>query len=431
MKRRTFLAGGAALALGGAYLVRPEDSGVPHNNFFTALNDTLKTKGPMKPAMIVDLDALDHNIDVTAADCAAMGKDFRIVAKSIPSQGLVDYVAKRAQTKRLMAFHYPFLVQHTKAFPDSDILLGKPMPVQSAKRTYELLAGSFNPQRQLQWLIDTPQRLAQYLALAQALNTKMRINIELDVGLHRGGVTAGDDLKLMLDTIKLNPSYLVFAGFMGYDPHVVKVPSLLGTPEELVAKVMDVYQAAVDQVKEGYPALWANGKAADGLGLTLNTAGSPSYALHKDEQLSTELAIGSALVKATDFDIDTLAEHRPAAWIATPVLKALDGVEIPGLDGKSKVLSWWDINQRKTYFTYGGYWKAKPDSPVGLANNGLYGRSTNQEMLNGSPATALNVDDQIFLRPTQSEFVFLQFGDLIAVRGGEIVDTWPVFGERV
>lgn len=32
------------------------------------------------------------------------------------------------------------------------------------------------------------------------------------------------------------------------------------------------------------------------------------------------------------------------------------------------------------------------------------------------------------LRPTQSEYGLLQFGDLLAVRGAKIVETWPVYG---
>ena len=51
-------------------------------------------------------------------------------------------------------------------------------------------------------------------------------------------------------------------------------------------------------------------------------------------------------------------------------------------------------------------------------------------MLNGSQSVALEVDDYVFYRPTQSESVMLEFGDLALVRGGQIVDFWPVFEER-
>jgi D-serine deaminase-like pyridoxal phosphate-dependent protein len=73
---------------------------------------------------------------------------------------------------------------------------------------------------------------------------------------------------------------------------------------------------------------------------------------------------------------------------------------------------------------YGGYWKAEPVSPPGLTTHPIYGRSTNQEMLNGSREVELAVDDLVFFRPTQSEFVMLQFGPIAAVRAGRIVDYW-------
>ena len=92
--------------------------------------------------------------------------------------------------------------------------------------------------------------------------------------------------------------------------------------------------------------------------------------------------------------------------------------------------SLWDPNRARTFFTYGGYWKARPESPEGLINNGLFGRSTNQEMLNGSRRIHLKPDDWVFLRPTQSEFVFLQFGDIALYDEGAIVERWPVFSEQ-
>ena len=50
-------------------------------------------------------------------------------------------------------------------------------------------------------------------------------------------------------------------------------------------------------------------------------------------------------------------------------------------------------------------------------------------MFNGSRSIDLEPDDWLFLRPTQSEFVFLQFGDIAVYEGGDIVDFWPVFSD--
>lgn len=46
-------------------------------------------------------------------------------------------------------------------------------------------------------------------------------------------------------------------------------------------------------------------------------------------------------------------------------------------------------------------------------------------MLNGSRSVSLKPDDYVFFRPTQSEPVLLQFGDLEVYEDGRIVDHWP------
>ncbi|WP_280367596.1 DSD1 family PLP-dependent enzyme [Pseudomonas sp. BN411] len=401
--------------------MRPADKGAPYSEYFARLNRELKAFGPMRPVMLIDLDRLDHNIDVVMQSVRRACKALRLVEKSLPSPQLLDYIAKRAGTRRLMSFHQPFLNHDAERFPDADLLLGKPLPVRSAQEFYQNHRGPFDPATQLQWLLDTPERLQQYLALAQGLNTRLRINIELDVGLHRGGVQDKSTLGRMLTLIGANPQHLEFAGFMGYDPFVgMGVPGILGSPEELFTKVMTLYDGFVDYARTQHAALWKPG-------LTLNTAGSPSYRMHENERTSSEVSVGSALVKPTHYDLPSLVDHQPAAFIATPVLKSTGAVKIPALDGKSALFSWWDPNQRETYFIYGGNWMAELESPSGLRFNGLYGRSSNQEMVNGSSAIGLGVDDQVFLRPTQSESVLLQFGDLLAVRDGRIVETWPVY----
>jgi D-serine deaminase-like pyridoxal phosphate-dependent protein len=424
MKRRNFLLGTlGALGLGaaGTLALRPGDRGAPYDEYFRALSEELKKNGPMRPCMLIDLDRMDRNLDLVTQTLRRGGKHYRIVEKSLPSHSLIRYVAERSGTKRLMSFHQPFLNIDAKTFPDFDILMGKPLPVHSASLFYEKLKGSFDPSRQLQWLIDTPVRLQQYLELAKGLGTRLRANIEIDVGLHRGGVDNNTTLGQMLDLIAANPQQLEFTGFMGYDGHVgLGVPRILGTAEELFAKVMAIYGGFVDYTRGQHPDLWHSG-------LTLNTGGSPSYKLHEAEKISTEVCVGTALLKPTHYDLETLAGHVPAAFIATPVLKATGPVMIPALDGNSKLFSWWDINQRETFYIYGGYWLAEYESPKGLRLNTALGHSANQENLTGSAAVSLHVDDQVFLRPAIAEGLLLQFGDLITLRGGKIQDLWPVY----
>lgn len=425
MNRRQFLFAAACSAAGVAlWGSRPAGRGEGgHPSYFAQLELSLREQGLARPTMLVDLDRFDRNIDTLVHEIGV--RRFRVVAKSLPSPRLLEYAMKRAGTDRLMCFHQPFLSQIARELPASDVLLGKPMPVVAADRFYRtLVPGPFDPASRLQWLIDTPERLRQYRELAAGRDLHLRVNVEIDVGLRRGGLADPRELARLLAVIDEDPR-LELAGLMGYEAHLAKLASLPGEQAREFERVRLRYQGFLDALRERL------GDAADGERLTCNAAGSPTYRLWSEvEGIANELAVGSGLVKPLDFDIPTLEAHVPAIYIATPVLKTFDALSVPGLGPLNALWRLWDSNRERTFFVYGGYWKARPVSPAGLAENPVFGRSSNQEMLNGSKAVVLEVDDYVFYRPTQSESVMLQFGDLALVRGGRIVDFWPVLDER-
>ena len=423
MNRRRFLAIAAGAGLAAAFGLKPGDRGAAYSAYFETLNRELLASGPATPTLIVDLDRLDRNIRTLTTNLDP-GLAYRIVAKSLPSPALIGHVMRQARTNRVMVFHRPFIQHLARDFPEVDLLLGKPMPVQAARRFYAEFRGDsgFDPARQIQWLIDTPARLDQYHTLARSLNIRMRVNLEIDVGLHRGGIEAPEVLGRMLRTISADPDHLAFAGLMGYDPHVVKIPGILKSRESAYAESQQRYRQFIDTLKTDFPGIPVER-------LCLNGAGSPTIALHKSATVINDMSAGSCLVKPVDFDIPTLADFQPAAYIATPVLKKLTGTNLPAAEAARGLFGWWDPNQQQTFFMYGGKWMARYEAPPGLQANALYGHSTNQQMVNGSRRVPLEVDDHIFLRPNQSEFVFLQFGDLLAVSGGRIVDRWAILSQ--
>lgn len=414
-RRNLMLAGGGAVA--AAALARPTDEGGSHGAYFSELNTTLRGNGIDTPVLVIDLDILDRNIDrLVKSIAAAPAKNYRVVAKSIPSVQLVEYVSRRASTSSLMVFHRPFLQAMAKATPKADILLGKPLPVSAAAVFYDTHAGSFDPQQQLQWLIDTKERLHQYLELGKARQIKLKVNLELDVGLHRGGFEAGESLAEAMAIIAGNSEYLEFSGFMGYDAHLSGIPEFIATGE--LSKVKLRYAACMEQVRAGYPEMMQPS-------LCFNGAGSPTFRHYEGDTVVNDLAAGSCLMKPTHFDLPILEDFEPSAFIASPVLKRLQGARLPALEWTGPVFRGWDPNQAQMYFCYSGNWLAENESPPGLAPHFAY-VSSNQQGYSASSRVDLAVDDFIFLRPTQSEAVLLQFGDLLAVRGNEIVDRWPV-----
>lgn len=426
MKRRQLIVGGLAGAalLGGGALLRPASRAAPHAPYFAQLQSLLQQDGPGTACLVLDLDQLNHNL-IALREAMPAGKHYRLVSKSLPCPALIEQVLVTMRSQRIMCFHQPYANRLSRDFPDSDLLFGKPMPVDAAERFYRRLhPGRFDPQRQMQWLVDTPARLAEYASLARAQNLRMRINIEIDVGLHRGGVDNDRDFVAMLRMLRDNNRHLHFAGLMGYDPHVIKLPGLLGSPEALQQQANAIYRHYIGLLRKHGPDLLT---VRQDLPITFNGAGSPNFVLHDERAPTNDLAIGSALVKPSDFDLPTLSAFEPALWVATPVLKSFDGPRLPGLAWAGLPARLLNPNLARSHFIYGGNWMADPVSPAGLSTNTLYGRSSNQELLTSGRAAWLAPEDWVFLRPRQSEALMLQFGPINVVQAGALVDRWPVF----
>jgi len=415
VSRRTLLIGGAAAA--ALALARPREFSGGHSPYFEKLNATLRSHGIDRPVLLIDMDRLDRNIDrVVKSTKAGKPRNFRIVVKSVPSPALVDYIARRAGTNAGMVFHRPFIEEMARQRPQSDLLLGKPMPVAALATFYDRHHGPFDPAQQLQWLVDTPERLVQYLALAKARELRLRVNLEIDVGLHRGGHADPNALAGALKTIAEHPEHLAFSGFMGYDAHLMGLPDFLANGE--IPKVKARYAACIDLLRSQFPAL---AQAP----LTFNGAGSPTFRFHESGSPLNDISVGSALLKPSHYDLPVLTDFEPAAFIATPILKRHASTGIPALESLRVPMVAWDRNSADTLFAYGGNWMAQPESPGGISKAGIYA-SSNQEGYYAARNVALAVDDFLFLRPTQSEAVLLQFGDLVAIRGEQIEHRWPV-----
>ena len=187
-------------------LVKPRDKGGGHDAYFTGLEQTLKRAEIGTARILIDVDRLRHNLTVILSRIPS--KDhYRIVVKSLPSVDLLRFIRSTVGTDKFMVVHRPFLKVILENFdPGIDILLGKPIPVFGVKEFFQEIGPGLRgrAQAEIQWLIDTPLRLEEYLAFARQNALKLRINIEIDIGLHRGGVDSFETLHRMLDLIHSN-----------------------------------------------------------------------------------------------------------------------------------------------------------------------------------------------------------------------------------
>src|SRR5690606_8784303 len=286
----------------------------------------LKHQGTGTPQLILDLKTYQRNLDYVQSKSPAKLKP-RLVVKSLASIQLLKLASEKLNTQRFMLFHLPHLAEIMGVFPQTDILLGKPMPIQAVKRFYKNSPeqNKANDQASIQWLIDDVERLKQYLQLAQSLNICLNVNIEIDVGLHRGGVSSQAQFVALLKLIQQHPDALRLSGLMGYDAHVAKLPKILKSPHKSYQQSQQIYQHYKTILQQQFPDLWH-------AGLCFNGGGSPIFMQHCQQSVCNDLAFGSMLLKPSDFDLENLSALSCALWIAAPILKVLPCSQIPGLE---------------------------------------------------------------------------------------------------
>jgi D-serine deaminase-like pyridoxal phosphate-dependent protein len=391
---------------------RKDQSG-PRDPYFLEMQEALRAAGRTEPVLILDRARLRRNIERLQSDLPK-GMALRLVAKSLPVADLLQMAASVLDTHRYMTFNLPMLRDVARMDPDAEQLLGKPLPVASLAAHYDANA----PGRVI-WLVDTERRLNEYAELAQARGVILDVVLELDVGLHRGGFVPGPELARAVQKLRAGHA-LRFRGLMGYDAHVAKAPQVFGLRRRAAAASLQAYRAALVIVTEGFGGI-------DPTSLILNAAGSPTFRLHGSDSVANDLSVGSVLVKPTDFDTDLLAAYESAVFIATPALKVSGAMRTPILETFDPIKRWANPNLARSVFVHGGYWKARPVDPPGLVYNATYGRSSNQELLTGGPGTQLDPDDTVFLRPSQSEAVLMQFGPIAIYDEGRIAETWAPF----
>ena len=383
--------------------------------YFVSLQTALAKQHLAEPVLVLDKQRLERNI-TRLCKSLPHGMAYRIVAKSLPCVPLLQHIAKRAKTDRLMSFNCTMAGQLLAAMPQSDQLMGKPVPSAAIDGLFETLkpAMANRAARQIQWLADTPERVRELGALAHKLQLNLRIALEIDVGLHRGGMMAGTALDAALVTIAAHPR-LTLSGLMGYEPHLTKLPKIGTWRKHARHGALSLFADAMAQIMAQF--------GEDAMAkLIRNMAGSPTFPLYKDTRHANELAAGSALVKPADFDMPLLKDFEPASFIATPVLKQSKGIQAPAAEFSGGLLG--APRRGTTLFIHGGNWMATPVFPRGLEHSPLFGRSSNQDMLAGPAGLKIAIDDFVFLRPTQSETVFLQFPKIAIFDGKRISDIW-------
>ncbi|MEZ5946870.1 MAG: hypothetical protein R3C04_08480 [Hyphomonas sp.] len=117
---------------------KPKDQSGPRDAYFLGLQQALLDAGIAWPTLVIDRARLTANVK-TLKSHLPDGMGYRIVAKSLPSLGLLAHIRAISGTDRLMTFNQPMLSLLSTEMPEASQLLGKPLPVQAARHYFETL----------------------------------------------------------------------------------------------------------------------------------------------------------------------------------------------------------------------------------------------------------------------------------------------------
>lgn len=299
-----------------------------YNAYFNAANNALKgPEGKGESTPFLDMDLLNANIREIKTFVPPSA--IRLVTKSLPSLDLLSYLMKEVGTKRLMVFSTSMLRALLETFGNGiDILWGQPLTVQGFERFLRRFKLDPSLLSNVQWLVDTTERLESFANLAGQYGLNLQISVEIDVGLHRGGAQNTTYMASMLRIIEDRPLQLTFRGFMGYDGHVANSPWIeVYGPKAYWSALNESASQYIDFIEAGqsnFPKLFERSD------LTFNGAGSNTIGAYRN--LTThplnDYAAGSAFTKPADFSIFTLDTLQHALWAGFPVLKDL-GARVP------------------------------------------------------------------------------------------------------
>ncbi|NVO15209.1 MAG: DSD1 family PLP-dependent enzyme [Rhodoplanes sp.] len=276
----------------------PTQMGTPMTDHDQSLSAPFGTPGSRAlidtPALVLDLDAFEHNIARMAEICRTAGVGLRPHAKTHKS----SIIARKQIAAGAIGIGCATLdeaeVMVAAGLPG--VLITSPLVTQGKiARLMRLVAGTGD----VMVVADNPENVAALDQAAAAAGTTLGVLVDLDLGQHRTGVaTVADGVRLARDIA--DRRHLRFAGVQAYGGHLQHIPDHAGR--------LAATRAADALVAELVAALTEEGLAPG----IVTGAGTGTHRINAGGGPFTELQAGSYTVMDAEYgDV----EYAPGeAW---------------------------------------------------------------------------------------------------------------------
>jgi D-serine deaminase-like pyridoxal phosphate-dependent protein len=378
------------------------------------------------PAALVDLDALDRNIDRMTARIAPSGKTIRVASKSIRHRGILARVLARggARVRGVLCFTADEAAWLAASGID-DLLVAYPT---TQRRALDELAAAVARGATIRCVADDRDHLESLSAAALRARTTLELVIDLDVsyrpardrlhvGVRRSPLRTPADVAAIARAARAMPGIRI-VGLMAYEAHVA------GLPDRSVSSGA-ARNAAIRALKRvAMPAvITLRGAAVDALRgegiepILVDGGGTGSIEATSHDPAVTEVAVGSGFLCSHLFDGYDGLELEPAQLFALEVVRIPDRDHVTCAGGGYVASGAPGVDRLPI-----------PVEPPGLSLLALEGAGEVQTPLRvaGAPRRP-RIGDPIFFRHAKAGELAERFPEYLLLRGREIVGREPTY----
>lgn len=274
------------------------------------------------PALLIDLEAFEHNLDRMAALLAPTGTRLRAHAKTHKSPVVAHQQIRRGAIGQCVQKVSEAEVLAWGGVPD--ILVSNEVVGDQKLARFAALSALATTAI----CVDHPHQVERLAAAAEHANHRLTALVEIDVGAARAGVAPGPDAVALAERIAAS-KHLHFGGLQAYQGSAQH----LRTPEQrhhAIATAVDHTRRTVEQLRQ-------RGLACDIVG----GAGTGTFEIESASGVYTEIQAGSYCFMDADYARNhggTSAGFRHALFVLSTVMsQARDGLAV--LDAGHKAVA--------------------------------------------------------------------------------------------
>jgi D-serine deaminase-like pyridoxal phosphate-dependent protein len=243
------------------------------------------------PALLLDLDAFEANLDAMAARLAGTGAKLRAHAKTHKSAVIALQQIRRGAVGQCVQKVAEAEALAWGGVPD--ILVSNQVVDARKLRRLAALSGI----AKVAVCADDAAGIDTIAAVAEAAGTRMEVLVEIDVGAGRCGVSPGPEAVALAERIAASP-HLIFGGLQAYHGSAQHKRSI-GERRAAISFAAEGVRRTVEQLTQrGLPCPIVGG------------AGTGTYELELEAGLWTEIQAGSYAF----MDADYAANGQPPAF---------------------------------------------------------------------------------------------------------------------